>query len=103
MSYQVLDGTVAVLWGSATKEVNWVLLSPKHGTVSVARAHAKGFWVRDEPGVPDIEGIAQKAAVAWACLRDSRTLAGWATHRLAPPQMQIIEPIQATTLFEEQP
>lgn len=101
MTAQVLDGTVAVLWGCATREVNWVLLSPKNGRVSVARAHAGGFWVRDEPGVPDIVSISARASLAWRQLREGRDLPGWATHRLAPPHMQVIEPIQTTTLFEE--
>jgi hypothetical protein len=91
VSAQVLDGTVAVLWGSATREVNWILLSPKNGRVSVAKAGPDGFWVRDAPGVPDVKTVAQCAAAAWDLLRDGYDLPAWATHRLAPPHMQIIE------------
>jgi len=93
MTAQVLDGSVAVLWGSAAKEVNWIHLSPKNGRVSIARAHADGFWVRDIPGVDGIERISREARDAWMRLRDGEDLPGMATHRLAPPQMQIVEPI----------
>ena len=93
MTTQVLDGSVAILWGSATRELNWILLSPKQGRVSLARAHDGGFWVRDEPGAPRIDAVAAEAYSAWSQLRMGEDLANWATHRLAPPQMQIIEPL----------
>ena len=91
---QVYDGSVAILWGSTTRELNWIHLSPKNGRVSVARAHAGGFWVRDEPGA-NPEAVAAEAYAAWAQLRDGEDLASWATHRLTPPQMQDIEPLEA--------
>ena len=94
---QVLDGSVAILWGSATRELNWILLSPKHGRVSLARAHEGGFWVRDEPGAPNIEAVAAEAYSAWSQLRTGEDLSNWATHRLAPPTMQDIEPIEAAS------
>ena len=93
MTAQVLDGSVAILWGSATRELNWIHLSPKHGRVSLARAHDGGFWVRDEPGAPRIDAVAAEAFSAWSQLRMGEDLASWATHRLAPPQRQIIEPL----------
>jgi hypothetical protein len=102
MTTQVLDGTVAVLWGSETREVNWVLLSPKDGRVSVARAHAGGFWVRDVPGAPGVTAISGQAAWAWQQIRAGADLADQATHRLAPPHMQIIEPIHPETHKEGQ-
>jgi hypothetical protein len=95
MNAQVLDGTVAVLWGSATKELNWVHLDPKHGRQSVARASAGGFWVREIHPVPNIAGIAGQALWAWAQIKAGQDLADQATHRLAPPSMQVIEPIPA--------
>ena len=91
---QVYDGSVAILWGSTTRELNWIHLSPKNGRVSVARAHAGGFWVRDEPGT-NPEAVAAEAYAAWSQLRDGEDLSGWATHRLAPPNMQDIEPLEA--------
>jgi hypothetical protein len=99
MSAQVLDGTVAVLWGSATKEVNWVHLDPKHGRTSVACAHEGGFWVRDWHGTPNMGAIADQARWAWVQLRAGVDLSDQATHRLAPPSMQIIEPIHPETLL----
>jgi len=94
---QVLDGSVAILWGSATRELNWIHLSPKQGRVSLARAHGGGFWVRDEPGAPRIDAVAAEAYSAWSQLRDGEELGHWATHRLAPPSMQDIEPIEAAS------
>ena len=94
MTGQVLDGSVAVLWGSSTREVNWIHLSPKHGRVSLARAHEGGFWVRDSAEVLNIEGIAHEAQWAWTQLRVGADLADVATHHLAPPQMQVIEPLE---------
>lgn len=89
----ILDGSVAILWGSATRELNWILLDPKNGRVSIARAHDGGFWVRDEPNVPNVEAVAAEVFSAWSQLRDGEDLSNWATHRLAPPQMQDIEPL----------
>ena len=93
----VLDGTVAILWGSYTRELTWVHLSPKNGRVSVANVRATGFWVRGLFGdVPNLEGIAADAHLAWAELREGRDMADWATHRLAPPSMREIEPLEAS-------
>jgi hypothetical protein len=88
-----LDGSVAILWGSATRELNWVHLSPKHGRTSVARAHAGGFWVREIHEVPPIEAIADEAYEAWTQIRRGEDLSDWATHMLIPPAMQDIEPV----------
>ncbi|MFJ4288027.1 hypothetical protein ACIPY0_20490 [Paenarthrobacter nicotinovorans] len=90
---QTLTGEVAILWGSATKELNWIHLDPKQGCVSVARAHADGFWVRDYGNIPSIDTIATDAAEAWMQLRVGGDLAEKATHHLAPPSMQIVVPI----------
>lgn len=94
MTTQVLDGTVAVLWGSATTEMTWVHLDPRHGRVSVAKASENGFWVRDLYGTPGMPAIADQAHWAWQQIRDGVDLADQATHRLAPPLMQIIEPLE---------
>lgn len=87
------NGTIAVLWGSATKELTWIHITTKHGRETIARAHAGGFWVRQFNHVPDIIDVAARAHNAWIMLRDGRDLPGWATHRLAPPLMRDIEPI----------
>lgn len=92
---ELADGTIAVLWGSATKEMSWVHISAKHGRTSVARAHAGGFWVREYFPVPNIAGIAGQAFWAWEQIKAGVDLADQATHRLAPPNMQAIEPIPA--------
>jgi hypothetical protein len=93
MSADLPDGTVAVLWGSATKELNWIHISAKHGRTSVARAHAGGFWVREHFPVPNIAGIAGQALWAWAQIKAGADLADQATHRLAAPSHQSIEAI----------
>lgn len=90
---QVLDGTVAVLWGSVERSLTWVHLDRKNGTVVVAKATRSGFMVRELSPVPDLVHIARKAELAWRLLRDGRDLPAWATHRLKPPTMQIIEPL----------
>jgi hypothetical protein len=95
MSAQVLDGTVAVLWGSAERSLTWVHLDPKHGTVTVAKATASGFMVRELWPVEGLTSIGARAYMAWRRLRDGEDLSHKATHHLAPPSMQIIEPIPA--------
>jgi hypothetical protein len=93
MTEQVLDGSIAVLWGSVTKTLNWVLLSPKEGTVSIAKVEPAAFWVRDNPAITNIDRLADEALIAWKLVRAGRDLDYMATHRLAPPHMQIIEPL----------
>lgn len=85
---------IAVLWGSATSELNWIHISPKHGRVSIARAHAGGFWVREYFAVEGISDIAEQAIGAWHRLRLGEDLADRATHRLRPPHMHEIELIE---------
>lgn len=93
MSAQVLDGTVAVLWGSVERSLTWVYLDPKNGTVVVAKATANGFMVRELWPVPDMLTIAGQAHLAWTLIRDGEDMKQWAAHRIKPPTMQIIEPL----------
>ena len=93
VSVELEAGTVAILWGSATRELNWIHISKKLGRVSVARATATGFWIREFEPVPDIDRISKSAMDAWGLLRDGHDLPAWATHRLAAPHHQSIEPI----------
>lgn len=90
---QVLDGTVAILWGSVERSLTWVHLDPKHGTVVVAMATGAGFMVRELWPLESMDVMAAEAYDAWANLRDGVDLAFRATHRLAPPHMQTIEPL----------
>ena len=91
------DGTIAILWGSATRELNWIHISTKHGRTSLARATSAGFWVREYFPVDGIDEIAKSALEAWGLLREGHDLPAWATHRLAAPSHQAIEPIPGPT------
>lgn len=94
MSVTVLDGTVAVLHGTADNSLHWVWLSSKHGRESIALVDSRGFWVRDLCGAPGVDAIAGLLARLWSDQRAGVDLSGHATHRLVPPQLQEIVPIQ---------
>lgn len=90
---QILDGTVAVLWGSVERSLTWLHLNPKQGAVVVAKATPDGFMVRELWPLDTMDVVAAEAYDAWANLRDGVDLGFRATHRLAPPHMTTIEPL----------
>ncbi|MFJ4284037.1 hypothetical protein ACIPY0_00160 [Paenarthrobacter nicotinovorans] len=90
----VLDDSVAILHGTNDNSLHWVWLSKRHGTDSIARVDSTGFYVR-QPEAPGVAEIAEHLPKLWASHRAGVNLASHATHHLAPPTLQSIEPIPA--------
>ena len=93
------DDSVAVLHGSADNSLRWVWLSKKSGTIAIARVDHTGFFLR-EFGAPGVQDIAQQLPRLWSYQLAGVNLAGYATHYLAPPSMQSIEPIPAAEIVD---
>ncbi|UOD80320.1 hypothetical protein [Paenarthrobacter ureafaciens] len=93
------DDSVAILHGSADNSLRWVWLSKKSGTITIARVDHTGFFFR-EFGAPGAADIAASLPRLWTYQLAGVSLAGHATHFLAPPSMQSIEPIPAADVVD---
>jgi|GEM_PF-3877031 len=85
---------LAILWGSKTRTIHWMILSKTHGKVCVARASADdGFYVRDYADLRyDVEDLATSAHAVWKRLRAGEDLAQLATHHIG--KHGAIEPLE---------
>ena len=90
-----LDNSVAILHGSRDNSLRWMWLSKANGTVCVGRLDRSGFFIRDFDGAPGVREIAQQMSRLWTYQLADVDLSGHATHHLAPPSMQSIEPLPA--------
>lgn len=86
------DDSVAILHGSADNSLRWVWLSKKSGTITIARVDRGGFFFSDF-GAPGSQDIAAALPRIWSYQLAGVNLSGHATHHLAPPSMQSIEPL----------
>lgn len=88
-----LDNSVAVLHGAQGNSLRWVWLSKANGSVCIARLDRSGFFLRDKGGVPGLREIGEQLSRLWSYQQADVDLSGHATHHLAPPSMQSIEPL----------
>ena len=93
------DDSVAILHGSADNSLRWVWLSKKSGSMTIARVDRTGFFFREygAPGGPD---IAASLPRLWSYQLAGVNLSGHATHHLAPPSMQSIEPMPVAAVVD---
>lgn len=96
----VLDNSVAILHGSVDNSLRWMWLSPKLGTVCLARVDRTGFFLTDH-GAPGLHDIGAQLPRLWSYQISGVDLSGHATHMLEAPQMQNIVPIPGTASVDE--
>lgn len=86
---------VKILWGHATRTMNWLIETPDRGRQVIAMARPNSFYVRDLDDIPNINNIAEEVHAVWVEIREGKDPATWATHQLKPPYMRDIEPVEA--------